>query len=327
MKYAIGVDVGGTNIKAGICTLEGEIVAKSSIKTCAGTLSGEEIIANICQEVDDLLKSSKISREEVSQITVGSPGAVDNKKGVLVFAGNLYARNWQYRQLLQKHFDLPIYVVNDANAAALAETRVGAGRGCQSSITITIGTGIGSGVVIDGRIFTGANGIASELGHMVIVKDGIPCTCGRKGCFERYASATGLIDMTQRTMSNHPESSMHRIVAENNGKVSGRTAFEAAKEGDETGKLVVREYVSYLGTGIANLINAFMPEIVLIGGGVSNEGDYFIKLIEEATLKECFLFEEVDKPRFARALLGNDAGIIGAALFGMDCLRDEGLDN
>lgn len=327
MKYLVGVDVGGTNIKTGVCTAEGEIIAKSSIKTCADQLEGEQIIANICQQIRDLLMDNSIELHEVSLISVGSPGAVDNRSGELIFAGNLRAKHWPYRRLIEESFHLPVYVINDANAAALAETRVGAGKGCQSSITITIGTGIGSGVVLNDRVFTGSNGIASELGHMVIVKDGIPCTCGRKGCYERYASATGLIDLTRQAMSEHPESVMNSLVAENEGRVSGRTAFQAAAAGDATGIQVVRKYVSYLSTGIANLINAFMPEVVIIGGGVSNEGDYFIRMIEEESLKECFLFDSIAKPRFTRAFLGNDAGIIGAALFGMDCQIDHEIYN
>ncbi len=327
MNYYLGVDVGGTNIKCGITNECGEILCKQSIKTEAETLTGQEIISNINQLITDICaeyqqKEESFSLADVKAIGVGSPGTVDNETGALIFAGNLYAENWNYRELIKAQHQVPVYVVNDANAAALAESRLGVAKGTQSSITITLGTGVGGGVIIDDRVFSGFNGAGSELGHAVIVLDGIPCTCGRKGCFERYASATALIQQTKQAMQDNPNSSMHQWVKNNNGAVSGRTAFEAMKAGDKAGREVVEQYVHYLAEGIANFINCFMPEMIIIGGGVSNEGEYFLRMIEQKALANSFLFEGVKKTRFAIAGLGNDAGISGAALYAKDCLSD-----
>lgn len=310
----IGIDLGGTNIKAGVVDEKGNILHKDSIPTHAER-PAEEIVKDMAMLAIKVVKDAGFEMKDMKSVGIASPGTPDSENGVLVYANNLPFLNMPMRAVMQQYIDLPIYLDNDANCAGLAEAKVGAGKGKNDVVTITLGTGVGGGVVIDGKIYNGFNNAASEIGHMVIVVDGEQCTCGRKGCFECYASATGLVRQTKEAMDKAPDSIMHELAKEY-GKVSAKTAFQAAKKGDKAGLEVVEQYIKYLGVGISNIINIFMPEMVCIGGGVCNEGDYLLNPLREFVKKNTYSRTKA-QTEVTIAEMGNDAGIIGAAFLGM----------
>ena len=314
--YRIGVDIGGTNVAVGIMDEDFRLVKKKSTPTAKDDPHGiADAIASLTR---DLLFELDASFDEVAGLGIGFPGIVDDKKGLAVYANNLGFRNFPFAAELRRRMPISeIHLDNDANAAALGEAKAGAARGAENVIVITLGTGVGGGIIIGGRLYTGSNAVAGELGHMVIERGGYPCSCGRCGCFEVYASATGLVRMTREGLDAHPESAMHALVAKRNGKVSGRVPFEAARAGDAAAKAVLDKYLSYLACGISNLINIFQPEVVVIGGGISGEGEKLIEPLTPIVLRECYGNGIVKMPVLRTATLGNDAGIIGAACLGM----------
>jgi glucokinase len=321
MKYTIGIDLGGTNIKAGIVDEDGVIVCRESIKTQAGRPM-LEIIRDMGLLALKVIEASGVPPEDVLAIGIGSPGTPDNTAGILVYANNLPFNKAPLRQEIRKVIDLPVYIDNDANVAALAESAFGAAKGTRHSVTITLGTGVGSGVVINRRIYSGFNGAAAEIGHMVIRVGGVPCTCGRDGCFESYCSATGLARETEAAAMNHPESVLGRLIARNGGRADGRTAFEGRRMGDTASAAVVENYINDLSEGLANVINCFMPEVIAIGGGVCNEGDELLIPVRERAIAKSYLGEGVPVPDIRLAVLGNNAGIVGAAMMAVTCLED-----
>ena len=309
MKHYIGIDLGGTNIKGALVNENGEIVKQNTCPTHAEQ-GVEAVTENIANMIRDLAKG-----ETVNGVGLGCPGMVDDKNGKVVYACNLGWVDYDVRSALKELTGYDIRLVNDANAAALAEVVVGAAKGADSAVVVTLGTGVGGGVVINGKLLTGYTGAASELGHMVIVADGEDCACGRKGCFEAYASATALIRMTHEAMVKHPESAMHQIAVEQ-GAVDGRTAFTAQQMGDAAGDEVVKEYVHYLSIGIANIVNIFFPEVIALSGGVANQGEnLLVPLREKVGQQEYGAAYTAKHPRIACCTLGNTAGMIGAAMF------------
>ncbi len=309
--YYIGVDLGGTNIAVGVVTSDGNIKAKKSIKTGAAR-PFEEIFKDMADCILSLLNEQNISLDEVQSIGIGTPGSVNTEKGVLVYANNFkYGENVPMRELLRKYIDKPVYLGNDANVAALGEVISGAAKGVKNAVMITLGTGVGGGIVINGEIYEGQYSAGAELGHMMLVHNGEQCSCGRKGCWEAYASATALIRQTKRAMQAHPESIMNQMTTID--AVNGRTAFDAMRKGDAAAKEVVDNYIIYIAEGLVDLINVFRPEVLIIGGGICNEGDTLLvpmrKFINEHVYGGSRNPEQVIKI----AQLGNDAGIIGAA--------------
>lgn len=299
----IGIDVGGTNLKAGLVDEAGNIVKVERIPL---DFQGPEKFAETLAEL-----SRKVIQEKVRWVGVGLPGAVD--EGDVLFTTNIPMENVPLEQLFRKHLDLPLLLGNDADCAAVGEFFGGAGKGTRDFAVVTLGTGVGAGIIVDGKLRGGL--ASSEAGHMVIVQDGEPCNCGRRGCWERYASATGLIQQTKRAMEAHPESLLHEIAAQNG--VEGRTAFQAAEAGDETALVVCRDYVNYLAAGLTNLINTLRPEAVAIGGGVAAAPErLLLEPLREAVAKESFSRHGGRITKVLRAELGNDAGIIGAAMLG-----------
>lgn len=321
MGYFIGIDLGGTNIKAGVVNPEGKIVEKLSIKTNAERPM-EDIIADMGQIALDVTAACNLNISDISAIGVGSPGTPDNRSGVLVYATNLPFRMAPIRSVIGKMTGLPVYIDNDANCAAMAESVVGAAQGIADSVTITLGTGIGAGIIINHRIYSGFNQAGSEFGHTVLVSGGVRCSCGRLGCFESYGSATGLIRMTAEAASQDPSSVLNRLINEKNGKISAKTAFEAMREGDQTASNVVDRYLEYLADGLANVVNAFMPEILVIGGGVCNEGNALLIPLLSKMEGKTFFGPGVRKTEVRLAKLGNGAGIVGAAMMAKACLED-----
>ncbi|MCD7731238.1 MAG: ROK family protein [Oscillospiraceae bacterium] len=314
MKYYIGIDLGGTNIKAGVVNENYEIIAKASTKTNCPR-PAKEIADDMAAVSIEAAKNAGIFIDDVEWIGIGTPGIADNVNGTIPYSNNLGFNNVPIRKYIQEHINKPVYVANDANAAAYGEYVAGAAKGASDAVCITLGTGVGAGVIIDGKIFTGRNLAGTEIGHMVISVDGPQCTCGRKGCFEVYSSATGLINMTKQAIKGNPAS----LIAEyekTDGKVSARHAFNAMRAGDEAGKAVVDRYIKYLAAGITNVINIFQPDILCIGGGVCNEGDPLMLPMKDLVKQEVYTRMLDCNTEITVAKLGNDAGIIGAAFLG-----------
>lgn len=307
MNY-LGIDLGGTNIKGGVINEAGEILREASRPTRVE--DGADAIADgIAALIRDLEQG-----ETFGGVGLGCPGTVDDESGEVVCAFNLGLIHYDLRLAIKARTGYAIRLGNDANVAALAEAAVGAGKGAHSTVVITLGTGVGCGVVLEGKMLTGYTGAASELGHMVIEEGGEPCTCGRKGCFEAYASATALIRMTRDAMAANAGSAMHAVAREN-GAVDGRTAFTAAQRGDAAAEEVVHEYVKYLASGVTNVVNIFFPEIVAFSGGVANQGEALLAPLREEVRRQEFGGAYVKRhAKLVSCTLGYQSGIIGAAL-------------
>lgn len=315
MKY-VGVDIGGTNLKAGLVDEEGNLLATQKMKV-AEIANKDALAWTVASMVHELAKAAGVSLSEVASVGVGVPGTVDIRAGSIAYTCNLPLRDVPLRKLFHKYLNIPLYIENDANCAALAEFHVGAGRESKRFVTITLGTGVGAGIVHNGKIYHGANGMAGEVGHMVIEQNGLPCPCGRRGCWEQYASATALKRITAEALAAHPESGLARVIAENDGHVSGQSAFIAAREGDVVGQAICEKYVEYLSCGVVNVVNIFQPDTLAIGGGVSNEADEQLLLpVRQRVEQECIPCGKDRRTRVVKAQLGNRAGLIGAALLG-----------
>ena len=315
MKYYIGIDLGGTNIKAGVVSEDFEIVAKATCKTNLPR-PAEEICADMAKVALEAVEQAGLTLDDIEAVGIGTPGTANSAEGVIEYSNNLGFRDFHVTELMKTFIDKPCYVENDANAAAYGEFVAGAAKGAANAVCITLGTGVGSGIIIDGKIYSGSNFAGGEIGHTVIDPNGPVCTCGRKGCFEVFSSATGLIRMTKEAMDEDPTSVMHKM-ADEAGKVSARTAFNAMRAGDKAGKDTVDKYIFYLACGIANVINTFQPDILCIGGGVCNEGDPLLLPLKEQVAKEIYTKTSAKNTEIVIAKLGNDAGIIGAAFLGL----------
>lgn len=310
--YAFGVDIGGTGIKAGIVDEKGAVAIKSSIVTDRG-YDYRKIAADIAGQLRSLSAESGIAIGETAGIGVGCPGAINSKKGTVDYSNNIRWEDVPFLAELRKHIDLPSRISNDANVAALGETLFGAGKEYDDTVFITLGTGVGGGVVIGGKLFEGNEGKGTELGHMVIVRDGELCTCGRRGCLEAYASATALIRDTKVAMNKNKTSAMWDYVGGDLGRVDGRTAFECAKQGDRPAQKAVEEYLEYLGEGLCNFINIFRPQAIILGGGVCAQGEYLVAPLRNFIHNFAYGGEHSPSVDLRIATLGNDAGLIGAA--------------
>ena len=304
----LGVDLGGTNIKAALVTEKGEIVKEASTPTNLPRTAEAvcDDIAALCLQLAE--------GEQVAAVGVGCPGTVDD--GVVIYSNNLDWHDFAMADYLKAKIGLPVFVGNDANVAALGEALAGCGRNAESTVVVTLGTGVGAGVVLGGELLTGYTGAASEAGHMVILDtpDAPRCTCGRPGCFEALASATALIRMTREARRAHPESALNTI-ASAEADVNGRTAFDAAAQGDMVAQAVVDSYIHYLAVGVANLINIFFPEVIGLSGGVANQGENLLKPLRAAVEPMTFGHSFAKKhTRITTCTLGYRAGVIGAAL-------------
>lgn len=318
--YYIGVDLGGTNIAIGITNEKFEIVKKGSVPT-KPERGVDAVIEDMGALALKLVTDAGITLNDVAYAGVATPGHVDDEAGVVIYANNIPFDNYPLAERLSAILGgKPVYIENDANAAAKGEAIAGVAAGVPIAVMITLGTGLGGGVVIDGKVFAGFNYAGAELGHTVIEYNGKPCTCGRRGCWEAYSSATGLVNMTKeriikaRECGEHTE--MDDMIGGDLSKVSARTAFNAQKNGDKLGAEVVDEYISYLACGVANLINIFQPNVLVIGGGVCNEGENLMRPLREKVASEVYSRNGVKNTEIKVAALGNDAGIIGAAALG-----------
>ena len=305
--YYIGVDLGGTNIAAGIVNSEFQIVKKGSVPTNVAGRTAEEIIKDMGALCDSLVKDAGLTFDDIEYVGIASPGAIDPVRGVVNYANNLPFSRFPIADTLKKFIPVKkVLVENDANAAAKGEAVAGAAKGVGDVVMITLGTGVGGGIIIDHKVYSGFNYAGAELGHIVIEYNGRQCSCGRKGCWEAYSSATGLINMTKEKLAECEAKGIPTLMTDfvkEEGKVSGKTAFAAMKKGDAPAKEVVDMYIGYLGCGLSNIINIFQPEILVIGGGICNEKPYATEPITPTPL--------------IIAELANAAGIIGAAVLGL----------
>ena len=314
--YRIGVDLGGTNIAAGIVNEEGKIIARLSIPTGAHR-PADEIVADMSALCHSLIGEANIAIDDIVAVGIASPGVANHDSGIVEYANNLPFRNFPLAEKFKDGFPVPkVTIENDANAAAWGEAKVGAAKGSKSSIMITLGTGVGGGIIIDDKIYSGFNYAGAELGHIVIVCDGKPCSCGRKGCWEAYSSATALVRMTEEKIAECEAAGKKTIMADmvaERGKVSGRTSFDAMRAGDEAAKEVVDSYIKHLACGLINIINIFQPDVLCIGGGIAGQGENLLGPLRTIIEQERFTKYNDKQTQVCIATLGNDAGIIGAA--------------
>ena len=315
--YRIGIDLGGTNIAAGIVDKDLNLLYIASVPTGAER-GGEAIMDDMAELCRKLCADHDIALSEIESIGIASPGIANHDTGVVEYANNLPFRKFPIAQMLRERLGIErVRLENDANAAAWGEAVAGAAKGTTNSIMITLGTGVGGGIIIDNKVYSGFNYAGAELGHIVIEVNGAQCSCGRKGCWEAYSSATGLIRMTKEKIEEcerEGRPTLMKKIAEEKGKVSGRTAFDAKRAGDEAAAEVVDKYVLYLAEGLSNIVNIFQPEVVSLGGGVSNEGDYLLDLLMPRIRERVYGGNIVLATKICVAKLGNNAGIIGAAM-------------
>ena len=318
--YYVGVDLGGTNIAVGIVDENKKIISKGSVPTGASR-DGELIVKDMAALVDKLLKGCNISLNEVAYVGIATPGTIDDKNGVVVRAYNLPFNHFPIADIFKRYLPIKqVFVANDANAAALGEAVAGAARGSRNSVMITLGTGVGGGIIIDGKIYSGSNGAAGELGHIVIKYNGRQCTCGRRGCWEAYSSATALSAVTREKVLECDIKAIPTLMLDDykaTGKITARTAFAAMKKGDKVAAGVVDYYIEHLACGMASIINIFQPDIICVGGGICNEKGYLLDPLNKLVEREQYTRENPEKCKIVVAELGNDAGIIGAACLGL----------
>ena len=312
MMY-LGIDVGGTNIAVGVVNENKEIIAKASNKSPV-PCTMDEFCDTMALTAKQAMEKAGITLEDIPWVGIGCPGTVNRGTGIIEFTNNLHFSNWPLVEMMKERMGgKDVIIENDANAAAYGEYKAGALKGAQNAVAITLGTGIGSGIIIDGKIYAGNNYAAGEMGHNVIVKDGIQCTCGRKGCWERYASASALTRETKAAMQAHKESIMWKMTPDID-HVNAKLSFDAAAKGDAVAKAVVDSWIEYVGVGIANVINTFEPEIICIGGGVSNQGETLLAPVRAYAENETKNITTGKFPKIVACTLHNDAGVIGAAV-------------
>ena len=310
--YNIGIDLGGTFIKAGVVDENNRIIAKNMIESHVDT-NVDGLCVRMVECATGALEEAGLSFDDVNTIGVGVPGAVDAENGVVVYCSNIKFRNTPLAAMIRERTGKPVYIHNDANVAAYGEVVAGAAKGCKNVVVITLGTGVGGGVIIDGKIYSGFNSFGGELGHTVIVHNGEPCPCGRRGCLESYASATALIKQTRESMKTHTESRLWNICPDIS-QINGKTAFDAMRAGSKAGAEVVNKYINYLGCGLTNFINIFQPEMLLIGGGISKEGETLLEPLRKILAVETYGSSmDAPKTKIGVCTLRNDAGTIGAA--------------
>ena len=311
-KLYVGVDLGGTFIKAGIVDEMGNILVDDKIETHP-ELGNLAVVDNICFIVNKIINDNKVDKQNIVGVGVGAPGLIDTENGIAVISHNLNFNNFPICQVLKSKLNLPVKVANDANVATLAEALYGSGKNYKNVVMITLGTGVGGGAVVDGKLMQGVSGYGAEFGHTVIEYDGRQCSCGRKGCLEAYCSATALIKQTKLAMQNNKNCKMWQIGDIN--LVDGKTAFNY-RNTDKTAGNIVEEYINYLVCGLTNIANVFRPNIIILGGGVANQKDGLYDKLNEKLEKQIFGNQIVETIKVVPATLKNKAGILGsAALF------------
>lgn len=311
--YNIGIDLGGTNIAAAIVDEKGTILRKGSVPTLRER-DYTEIVKDMATLALKLVNEHGLKTSDIHSVGIGSPGTPDTEKGLIVYANNLRFKNTPIRAEFNKYFDVPVYIENDANAAAYGEFIAGVGDKFKDFVAITLGTGVGAGIIVNNKIITGSFHGGSELGHMVIQVGGSTCSCGRKGCWEEYSSATAMIREAKASALAHPESKLNELVGGNLDKMNAKIAFDAAEAGDEVALALVDWYIDYLAIGLVNVINIFQPQAIALGGGVSAQRENLLVPLKEKIVHEIYGGAESLQTELLICELGNDAGIIGAGM-------------
>ena len=310
--YRIGIDVGGTGIQVGVIDDQYRILAEDSIPTQTSDPFADQI-ARIADCVKYTVVKADLTMDQIESIGVGIPGIANLTTGEIIKCTNMGWFHVPFREEFRRHTDVPVLIDNDANVAALAESVAGISAGTSSSVFVTIGTGIGSGIIVNGKIWNGFHGIGGELGHVIFDLNGVPCTCGNKGCLERYCSATALIRMAREAIALQPDTLMMRMVSNDITKVEARTVIDAAREADPLAVEVYARYIDQLAQAFANIVNLIDPEVIVIGGGVSKAGDFLLDPLRREFGKYV-LYNDQPMPEIKLAILGSKAGIIGAAM-------------
>ena len=312
--YQIGVDIGGTNIKVGLVNETMELVQTCSVRFPHD--GARRVVKPIEEAVDVLLRQQAIARKDVESVGIVVPGSIDQKGERVIDAYNLGFHDVPLKALAQEAFgEIPVYLANDANGAALAELYAGAFRGCKTAVLFTLGTGLGGGIILNGHMFNGGMNQGVELGHMYLVNGGEHCTCGNDGCMEAYCAASALARDGQRAMKKHPESLIAARAGGSPENVDAKLVIDCAKEGDETAKAVFDQYIDSLSSACASIYNLLDPEVIAIGGGVCGAGEFLFAPLREKTTGKCFYKTH---GKLVPAELGNDAGMIGAAMLHKD---------
>ncbi len=307
----LGIDLGGTNIVAGICTESGMLLTKRSLPTQTG--DANQICQTMRQLAIDVCRTTGIAPEQINQIGIGVPGTFDKASCTLQFGTNLGIQDVCFAEIFQPEFGCPVQLDNDGNCAALGEYISGAGRGGRNMVMLTLGTGIGGGIVMDGKLYTGENHIAGEIGHMVIQYGGLPCNCGKCGCFEVYASAVGLIHMAETAMQGERQTQLRQLQQKNAGKLTAKLICDARDEGDSLADRVFEQYLDYLACGINNIIAILQPKLLVIGGGLSGYGEKLMRPLRSRVERD-LMKAGCEQTQLVLAELGNDAGLVGAAM-------------
>lgn len=307
----IGVDIGGTNLVAGLVDEKCRIIDKTDTPTL-GKRSTEEIVEDIISLCKTLMQKHQLTDADIESIGLGVPGWCDTDAGVIWECDNVNFKNTPIAEMIQKQIRVSVRLANDADCAALGEAYGGATKDAAHSLMVTIGTGVGGGIIIDKKIYNGFNHGGGEVGHMSIDINGLPCVCGRLGCWEAYASATALIAQTRQAAKENPDSVLYKSVDGDLEKINGKTVFDALKAGCPVAEQVVDNFVRYFAAGLLNLIAIFQPEIIAIGGGVSKAGDVLLDRVRAIVDKESY--GSMPRPKICVAELGNDAGVLGAAM-------------
>lgn len=308
----IGVDVGGTGIQIGVVDKEYHIIQESSIPTRTD-IPFEEQVKHIANCIVSTVQAAGLNEDDIESVGIGIPGIASAKTGEIIKCTNMGWYHVPFRDVFNRYLNKPVHIDNDANVAALAESVAGISAGTSSSVFITIGTGIGSGIIINGRIWSGAHHIGAELGHVIFDLDGVPCTCGNHGCLERYCSATALIRMAREAVAEQPDSLILRSVNMDPSRIEAKTVFDAARQGDTLAVSVYNRYTDYLAQAIASVVNLLDPEVIVLGGGVSKAGHFLLDPLTQK-YKQYIVFNDQPLPPVKIAVLGPEAGIIGAAM-------------
>ena len=310
----IGIDLGGTNIAVGVVSEAGSILAETSAKTLAER-PYKEVIRDMAACVMKAVTKAGLTEADIASIGIGIPGVAEGDSGMVFNCTNLGWINVPLREEMQKYINKPVFIDNDANVAALAESYFGVSAGYKSSVMITLGTGVGGGIVVNGRPWAGAHGRGGEIGHMTLVPDGAPCTCGNNGCVERYCSATALIRTAKQECYSFPGTAILAKAGGDINRINAKLVIDAAKEGDASALRVFNSFVKYLAMAINNITAFFDPDMIVLGGGVSHAGSFLLDSVA-ALLPRYQMFKALPIPKLALAKLGNEAGIIGAAMLG-----------
>ena len=316
----LGIDVGGTGMKVGVVDADGRILHQGETPTLVGR-PYQDIIRDMASCARDVLQKSGYTESDLASIGVGIPGVADPQTGVVFYCANMGWKDVPLRAELQKYINKPVYIDNDATVAGYAESVCGVSAGCHSSVFVTLGTGVGGGIIIGGRPWSGFHGIGSEIGHITMDIGGEPCNCGKDGCLERYCSATAIIGMAKQAMLQHPDSAMYAVCGGDVTKLNAKIVFDAAKEGDDVARKVFNHYVDYLAQAMNTIISFLDPEMIVLGGGVSKAGNFLLDAVR-ARLPKYLLFKALPYSRIEIAKLGAEAGVIGAAMLGKQPVKE-----